>query len=476
MQLNKNINRNLLKEQSFPAYNINNNKDSIVHFGVGNFHRAHQALYIHEILENNENISIIGVNLRSDETNKKMKKQDYLYTLVRVSNNYKKVDILNPIKKILFGLKDKNEIRNLIASEKIKLITITITEKGYHFDKNKKLNFSNEIKNDLEDKDLSTMIGHLSFGIIERYKQNKKKLIVLSCDNLSENGKILQNLIKEFIEKKYPECLDWFKENIEFPLSMVDGIVPNNNKQSEFFNLPYLDNAIVVTEPYRDWYIQSKNNELKNILANNKIKFVDDVKFYENIKLKILNASHSALAYIGHLCGYTYVHEAIKDENIYNFILNFLDKEVLPTLETKDNFNINEYKIKILERFKNTFIEDKLLRIAMDGSLKIPIRILDTYNNNKGETKYIHFIISCWLFFLFQIIEEDQNRLDDANKEYFYKVYKNNKSNFFEEIVNNKNIFNLSINKKEEMLTDIKNNISLMEKKSLKSLLKEIIS
>ena len=462
MQLNKNINRNLLKEQSFPTYNIKNNKDSIVHFGVGNFHRAHQALYIHEILENNKNISIIGVNLRSDETNKKMKKQDYLYTLVRLSNNYKKVDILNPIKKILFGLNNKNEIRNLIASEKIKLITITVTEKGYHFDKNNKLNFSNEIKNDLEDKDLSTMIGHLGFGIIERYKQNKKKLIVLSCDNLSENGTILQNLIKEFIEKKYPECLDWFKENIEFPLSMVDGIVPNNNKQSEFFNLPYLDNAIVVTEPYRDWYIQSKNNELKNILANNKIKFVDDVKFYENIKLKILNASHSALAYIGHLCGYTYVHEAIKDENIYNFILNFLDKEVLPTLETKDNFNINEYKIKILERFQNTFIEDKLLRIAMDGSLKIPIRILDTYNNNnKGETKYIHFIISCWLFFLFQIIEEDQNRLDDANKEYFYKVYKNNKSNFFEEIVNNKNIFNLSESKKEKMLTAVKKNLNL---------------
>ena len=93
------------------------------------------------------------------------------------------------------------------------------------------------------------------------------------------------------------------------------------------------------------------------------------------------------------------------------FILNFLDQEVLPTLETKDDFNINEYKMKILERFKNTYIEDKLLRIAMDGSLKIPIRILDTYNNNKGAAKYIQFIIASWLFFLFQIIEEDQNRL-----------------------------------------------------------------
>jgi mannitol-1-phosphate/altronate dehydrogenase len=112
----------------------------------------------------------------------------------------------------------------------------------------------------------------------------------------------------------------------------------------------------------------------------------------------------------------------------------------------------------------------------MDGSLKIPIRILDTYNNNKGVAKYIQFIITSWLFFLFQIIEEDQVRLDDANKEYFYSVYKNNKDNFFEEIINNKNIFNLSISKKEEMLTAVKKNIKLMKNNPLKSLLKEIIS
>ena len=149
---------------------------------------------------------------------------------------------------------------------------------------------------------------------------------------------------------------------------------------------------------------------------------------------------------------------------------------MLPTLETKDDFNINEYKMKILERFKNTYIEDKLLRIAMDGSLKIPIRILDTYKNNKGVAKYIQFIIASWLFFLFQIIEEDQIRLDDANKEYFYSVYKNNKGNFFEEIINNKNIFNLSESKKEEMLTAVKKNLNLMKENPLKLLLKEIIS
>ena len=132
MQLTKNINKKLLKEQIYPTYDIEKKMNCILHFGVGNFHRAHQALYIHELLENNKNISIIGVNLRSEETNNKMQLQDYLYSLVRISNNYKKVDILNPIKKVLFGLKHKNEIRNLIVSEKIKLITITVTEKGYH--------------------------------------------------------------------------------------------------------------------------------------------------------------------------------------------------------------------------------------------------------------------------------------------------------------------------------------------------------
>ena len=166
MQLRKNINKNLLTEQSFPTYDIEKKQNCILHFGVGNFHRAHQALYIHELLENNQNISIIGVNLRSDETKLKLVKQDYLYTLVRISKDLKEIKILNPIKKILFGRKDKIEIRNLIASKDIKLITLTVTEKGYHFDKDKKLNYTEDIINDLEDRNLNTVIGHISFGLI----------------------------------------------------------------------------------------------------------------------------------------------------------------------------------------------------------------------------------------------------------------------------------------------------------------------
>ena len=147
MQLSKQIK----EDDIFPNYNINEKSNCILHFGVGNFHRAHQAFYVHEIIEQNKDISIIGVNLRSNSTKEKLEKQDYLYSLVQISDEQKKVTIINSIKEILFGLSQKEKIRDLITSPDIKLITLTVTEKGYHFDENKNLLFSDEITNDLKD-------------------------------------------------------------------------------------------------------------------------------------------------------------------------------------------------------------------------------------------------------------------------------------------------------------------------------------
>ena len=179
----------------------------------------------------------------------------------------------------------------------------------------------------------------LKFFFISFIKTNNNIIEIFYFTNFSSH-KVLKHLLKSFIEKIEPDCIEWFKTHVHFPLSMVDGIVPNNNKTSDFFDLSYKDNALVVTEPYREWYIQSKDTQLKKILDNDNINYVDDVKFYENIKLKILNASHSAIAYIGHLLGYVYVHEAINDDICYNFISNFLDKEVIPTLPQKNGFDL----------------------------------------------------------------------------------------------------------------------------------------
>ena len=470
------LSKQIKEKNLLPKYDIQEKRNCILHFGIGNFHRAHQALYIHELLEQNKDLSIIGVNLRSNTTKEKLERQDYLYSLVQISDDQKNVITINSIKEILFGLTEKNKIRSLISSPEIELITLTVTEKGYHFDENKNLLLSNEIINDFEDKKLLTVIGHLSYGLINRFKRNKQKITILSCDNLSENGNVLKNLITSFIKKIEPDCLEWLNKHVDFPLSMVDGIVPNNNKTSDFFDLPYKDNSLVVTEPYREWYIESKNSKLQSILSNDKINFVDDVKFYENIKLKILNASHSAIAYIGHLLGYVYVHEAINDNTCYNFISNFLDKEVIPTLPYKNDFDITSYKNRVLKRFKNSFIEDKLLRIAMDGSLKLPIRIIDTFNNNKEKTDYINLIITAWLIFIEDRLVIDSSALQDPNNELFMNFYREKKDKYFVEILNLKKIFNIEKNEKENLQRKVSDNIRYIKKNSIRNLMNNIIN
>ncbi len=470
------LSKQIKEKNLLPKYNIQEKSNCILHFGIGNFHRAHQALYIHELLEQNKDLSIIGVNLRSNTTREKLEKQDYLYSLVQISDDQKNIITINSIKEILFGLTEKNKIRSLITSPEIELITLTVTEKGYHFDENKKLLLNDEIVNDFEDKKLLTVIGHLSYGLINRFKKNKQKITILSCDNLSENGKVLQNLITSFIEKVEPSCLEWLNEHVDFPLSMVDGIVPNNNKTSDFFDLPYKDNSLVVTEPYREWYIESKDTKLQRILSNDKINFVDDVKFYENIKLKILNASHSAIAYIGHLLGYVYVHEAINDNTCFNFISNFLDKEVIPTLPHKNDFDLMSYKNKVLKRFKNSFIEDKLLRIAMDGSLKLPIRIIETFNNNKEKTEYINLIITAWLIFIEDRLVINSSSLQDPNNELFMNFYKEKKDKYFMEILNLKKIFNIDENVKENLKRNVSYNITYIKKYSIRHLMNDILN
>ena len=173
MRLNKE-NIALIKNfKTKPNYNASESKNTIIHFGVGNFHRAHQAFFIHEILNSNKDLSIIGINLRSEKTRKILKKQNYLYSLYECSEKEINVHILNPFKKLLFGQKDKKEICNLISDSFNKIITVTVTEKGYHYDTIKKrLDLNSDINNDLENKKLKTLIGHLSYGLIERYKKN----------------------------------------------------------------------------------------------------------------------------------------------------------------------------------------------------------------------------------------------------------------------------------------------------------------
>ena len=477
MRLNQENIKLINNVKSKPNYNPQKTKNSILHFGVGNFHRAHQAFFIHEMLNSNKDTSIIGINLRSDEIRRNLEEQNNFYSLYECTESEINVHVLNPYKKLLFGLEDKKEICNLIAHKETKIITMTVTEKGYHYNTvNKNLDLNDDIKNDLENKKIKTLVGHISHGLIQRFKENKEDIYIISCDNLSHNGDILKKVITDFVSHIDKNIATWIEERVKFPCTMVDCIVPNTKKLPKKVEEKFKDNSLVLCEPYRDWYIENKSDLLKSHLVHKGIKFVDSVEFYESIKLKILNASHSALAYLGLLLGHKYVHEAIGDELCYNFINNYLDREVIPTIQQQDNFDLIQYKKDVLKRFRNHFLSHKLEQIGMDSSLKLPIRIINTFKNKDENTEYVYtyIIIACWILFLKKNnINKFNYDVSDPMSDDLFNIV-NNEKNTVDKIINLKNIFDLSEKYKTILKNNVKTQINSIETLNFKNFLSQL--
>ena len=477
MRLNKENIKIINNLKSKPNYNPQKSKNSILHFGVGNFHRAHQAFFIHEMLNSNKDTSIIGINLRSDKTRAKLEEQNNYYSLYECTETDINIHVLNPYKKLLFGLEDEREICNLIANKETKIITITVTEKGYHYNlENKSLDLNADIVNDLEKNKIKTLVGHLSYGLIERFKENKEDIYIISCDNLSHNGDILKKVVTDFVSRINKNIALWIEERVTFPCTMVDCIVPNTKKLPNEVKEKFKDNSLVLCEPYRDWYIENKSELLKSYLGHRKIKFVNNIEFYENIKLKILNASHSALAYLGLLLGYKYVHEVISDELCYNFINKYLDREVIPTIQKQDNFDLVQYKKNVLKRFRNHFLNHKLEQIGMDGSLKLPVRIIDTFKNKNQNTEYIYtsIIVTCWVLFLKKTnIKRYKYDVSDPMSDELLNIV-NNQKNTVEKIIDLKNIFDLSEEYKINLKKNVNNYLTSIENLNLKNFLSQL--
>jgi fructuronate reductase len=399
-----------------PLYQREKLKAGIVHLGIGAFHRAHQAFYTEAVLNNfGGDWGIVGCSLRSPNVRDQMAPQQNIYTLVERSSGSEKLQLVGAVIDTLVGPEDPAAVVAIMADPAIKIVSMTITEKGYcHDPATGNLNLSHpDIVHDLQNLDHpKSAIGYLVAALQERYEQGRKSFTALSCDNLPDNGEILARVTLQFAEQVSTDLAAWIKENTCFPCTMIDRIVPattDQDREEIEQRLGVRDEALVVTEPFSQWVIEDHFSDGRPQWEKVGAQLVDDVRVFEKIKLRLLNGAHSTLAYTGYLSGFNYVSEVMSEPAFVNMIKLYMAREAGETISAPADFDIEQYKSQLRDRFFNTALKHRTWQIAMDGSQKLPQRLLQTLREQlvgAGHIDIICLAIAAWIRYVSGVDEK----------------------------------------------------------------------
>ncbi|WP_017446623.1 mannitol dehydrogenase family protein [Gayadomonas joobiniege] len=394
---------------SAPKYDPEQLTIGIVHLGLGNFHRAHQAMYTEQLLNKGEDLNwgICGVSMRNQDLQQKMQQQDNLFT-VAITDKQDKYQVVAAIKEVLVAAQQLPQVLRRLAARETKIVSLTVTEKGYCLNSAGELDLNlPQIQADIADPHTpATAVGILVAGLQLRFQAGIPAFNVIACDNLPANGDKLARAVIQLAEKSYPELAVWIKNNVQFPNTMVDCITPATEQAilgqvSEATG--YKDLAAVPREGFSQWVIENTLTGERPQWENAGVIFTDDVESYEHAKLRILNGLHSTLAYLGTLLGYTSVFEAVSDKKLKHFLIKLLEEEIIPTINPPKGLNLAAYSRDIIARFENPKIRHLLSQIACDGSIKIPVRILAPALDNlkaERENNGLYWVIAAWMQFL----------------------------------------------------------------------------
>ncbi len=393
-----------------PQYHRNRLIAGIVHIGVGGFHRAHQAYYTDELIGSHKayNWAICGIGLL--ENDRKMyeilKSQDHLFTvMVRHPDGKLDARVIGSVIDYLFAPEDPDAVIEKIAHHDIKIVSLTITEGGYNFNQaTGEFDFENpDIQWDLmHPRQPRTVYGYLSEALRRRKERGIRPLTIQSCDNIQKNGDMAKNMLLTFTGKLDHNLSEWIETHVSFPNSMVDRITPvtaETDKQSLENTYHIKDNWPVVCEPFSQWVIEDHFVNGRPAWEDVGAKFISDVSPYEKMKIRLLNAGHTVLGFLGILYGYTYVHEAVHDSLFAEFLRNFMDKEVTPILDKVPGIDLEAYKDSLIERFGNPYIADQLVRICLESSSKIPEFLLPTIREQLqrgGPIRCSALVVAAW--------------------------------------------------------------------------------
>ena len=406
----------LPKDVLLPAYDRSQLKPGIVHLGIGAFHRAHQAFYTEAVLNKfGGDWGIVGSSLRSPGVRDQLVPQDCLYTLVERSGEGEKLQLIGAVLDTLVGPENPAALVAQMAAANIKIVSLTVTEKGYcHDPASGNLNLNHpDIVHDLAnlDKPVSA-IGFLVAALKQRFENNQKAFTLLSCDNLPNNGEVLEKVVLQFAEKISPALAQWIKTHATFPCTMIDRIVPattDDDRRDIEARLNLRDEAMVVCEPFSQWVVEDKFADGRPEWDKVGVLLVDDVRVFEKIKLRLLNGAHSTMAYTGYLSGFDYISEVMEQPAFVNLVKTYMAREAGETVIAPAGFDIEAYKQQLCERFSNKALKHRTWQIAMDGSQKLPQRLLETLREQLQGNGHIDILclgVAAWIRYVSGVDEK----------------------------------------------------------------------
>ncbi|HTY49621.1 MAG TPA: mannitol dehydrogenase family protein [Steroidobacteraceae bacterium] len=394
-------------EVAQPGYDRRSQRRGIVHLGLGAFHRAHQALYTDAAMAaGDRHWSITGVSLRSARVRDQLAPQDCLYTVTESGPGGDRTRLVGALGEALVASEDPARVAAAIADAGTRIVSITITEKGYLRGADGALDLAGpDLGHDLDPRSTPrTLYGLLAAGLAQRQQRGLPGLTVLCCDNLADNGRVVAGLLEQFLERRDPLLARWFRTECTCPATMVDRIVPATTQASlEGLQqrLGRRDEAAVFTEPFSQWVIEDRFAGPRPRWEAAGAQLVCEVAPYERAKLRMLNGAHSALAYVGLLRGHEYVHQAIADPVLLELVNRLMRTEAALGIEPAPGQSLESYADSLLQRFANGARPHALSQIAVDGSQKIPQRWLATLRARAGtQCEALLTALAAWIAFV----------------------------------------------------------------------------
>jgi mannitol 2-dehydrogenase len=377
---------------SVPGYDRAALVPSVVHLGVGGFHRAHQAVYFDELAERgNREWGIVGVGISNRELSAALRAQDRLFTVVTRGADATSARVVGVLTDHLLLSEEAAAVRDRLSDPRTRLVTLTITGDGYALD-------------DSQTGPPDSLFEVLVDALELRRLAGTAAFTVLSCDNLPDSGATAKRAVLGIARGRSAELTDWISKHVRFPDSMVDRITPSlgaADRDQIQATFAVSDRCPVVTEPFSQWVIEDDFSGVRPPLDEVGVRFVSDVKPYTLLKTRMLNGTHCALGYLGTLAGYVRTDEAMADPAIAAYVGQLMQTEIAPLLPGNlPGMDLRRYQRRLIERFSNPAVGDQLSRLCRRGSTKMPDYLLPSLlqaNLTGSPRRLLTAAVGAWL-------------------------------------------------------------------------------